>query len=707
MLNPEQQSAVDHNEGPMLVLAGAGSGKTRVVTTRIARLLKEGVPGKSIVGLTFTNKAAKEMKERLKGIAGPAARGVTLSTFHSLGARVLREDGHRIGLPGNFTILDQADQVAQVTRVAKDHGIDVREAPAVKLLGRIGWYKNRGLLPGHVVTTGDPIDGAAARIYGAYTEHLRQLGAVDFDDLQLLTRELLKTATDVAKRYQARIRFMLVDEYQDTNPLQLELVRLLAGDYPNLCVVGDDDQAIYGFRGSDVEGILSFSTQFAPCKVVKLEQNYRSTQLILTAANGVIGKNTHRMDKTLFSALGDGEKLRLVTLSDGAEEASWVAKRLAEWTTDGTYEPRDCALLYRAGPQSRPFEEALRLEGVPYVVVGGQTFFERREVKNVLAYLSLMVNPTDEVAFRRVVNLPARGIGDTTIKKLVAGAKKAEQSLLAFTAAGAPGVALKLAQKENLLRFAGPLMDGHYKLREDTEAVGPDPIEAADVCEAAIRRAGLDAAIRRDPDLKSRAKTKDALEEVTDALMLWMDRVRDAEENPDLEESRVIRHSGDALQAFLDRIALDEEERQRERERKKQNDKEGERPNQVTLMSLHASKGLEFPCVFMVGFEDGLLPHRRVLDEGGLDAVAEERRLCYVGITRAQRRLVLTRAASRRRRRQLVPRHVSRFAADIPPEAITEEDLSQPEETFASAAEAFAAFKARNAAAKAARTDPA
>ncbi|MFZ9887894.1 MAG: ATP-dependent helicase, partial [Myxococcota bacterium] len=405
-LNEPQRRAVLHDGGPLLVLAGAGSGKTRVVTMRIARLLGEGVPARSLLAVTFTNKAAKEMRERVFDLVGKQkARGIVISTFHSLCARILRRDAGAIGVSPNFQILDTSDQLAQLSRVAKELDVHLDELQPRAVLGRIGLFKNLGYRPTDTITRGDVLSQVAARLYGPYAKHLRDLSAVDFDDLLLLTRELFETAPGVVRRYQEQFLHVMIDEYQDTNPLQVDLVRYLVGPHKNICVVGDDDQAIYGFRGADIENILSFDRQFAPCTVVKLEQNYRSTGAILDLANAVIEKNPGRHGKTLFSALGAGDRPVLMGATDGDGEAEWVAKECATLLAQKRYTADDMAILYRAGPQSRLFEEHLRLMGVPYRVIGGQEFFERREVKDILAYLTLIARPHTELALRRVVNL--------------------------------------------------------------------------------------------------------------------------------------------------------------------------------------------------------------------------------------------------------------------------------------------------------------
>jgi superfamily I DNA/RNA helicase len=684
-LNPAQREAVEHKDGAMLVLAGAGSGKTRVVTYRIGRLIEQGVHQRSILGVTFTNKAAREMKERLVELLGKErARGVTLCTFHSLCARLLRRDGHRIDIEGNFTILDASDQLAQLGRVMKDHDIQSDNIPERMILSRIGWLKNQGLEPHEVDPGGDDLHMLARRLYGPYAKHLRQLGAVDFDDLLLLTKRLLNDAKDVAKRYQQQFQYILIDEYQDTNPIQMALVERLVNEQQNLCVVGDDDQAIYSFRGSAVENILEFDRKFAPCRVVKLEANYRSTPEILACANSVIAHNGTRRDKSLKAHLAPGDKPRLVALDDGEMEADYVAGEIGKAIERDGRQPGDIALLYRANPQSRLFEEQLRLRGIPYKVVGGQEFFERRDVKNVLAYLALIVDGKDELAFRRVINLPARGMGDKATSRLVEEGKAAEADLLEFARHAAWP---KPKQQDVLSRFTGPLLDARKALASESPELDP-----ALICERAILAAGLRDAIENERDLAKREKAESALTETLDAVVAWWDRVMEARQFPDVSESWVVDLKAHPLRSFLDRVALDEQERQREREKRKEGEQK-KADNRVTLMSIHASKGLEFPLVFLVGFEEGLLPHRRVLEEDPTGGPEEERRLCYVAITRARERLTFTWAKGRRRRRQMVGRKVSRFAGEMEERQVQRLGEEPPKSQEEAAADFFAKMK--------------
>ena len=694
-LNPAQRAAVLHDGGPLLVLAGAGTGKTRVVTTRIARLLMQGEPSRSILAVTFTNKAAKEMKERLVSLVGTAARGVWVSTFHALCARMLRKDAHQIGLSNALTILDESDQLAQLVRTARAIGVKLDEAapgtPASRLprmvLGKIGLWKNQGVRgtdeppPQH-----DEVALVARTLWRPYAAHLRSMNALDFDDLLLCARELLETVTAVRERYQARFRWLHIDEYQDTNPIQLEITRLLCGPEKNLCVVGDDDQAIYAFRGADLENILAFDRQFTPCTVVKLEDNYRSTALILDAANAVIAKNRARRDKTLRSGLGDGAPLSVIAAPDGEQEAELVASRIFDLVLRDQRPAESVAILYRAAPQSRLFEEALRLRGVPYRVVGGMEFFARKEVKDAVAYLTCIARPDDEVAFRRAVTAPARKIGDVAIGRIVASARAAGVPLVEYAAQGAPAADLKAEQRIALANFATPLVAERAPI--EVAAADPDA-DAALLAHRAVLAAGVARLIEAEPELATRQRIQECVEELMNAFATFVERRRDAALAPDLAESQLVDTDEGALAAFLDRVRLDGDDDERTDDEKEEKKSKGK----VQLMSLHASKGLEFPVVFLVGMEEGLLPHRRVVEESGERGVEEERRLCYVGFTRAQRMLVCSHATTRRRRHELLPRRRSRFLDDVPARCLPAAEAAV--EPADPAAAFFAAMRAR------------
>ncbi len=702
-LNPAQRAAVFHDDGPMLVLAGAGSGKTRVVTMRIARLILSGESPRTILAVTFTNKAAKEMKERLIELTGKSARGVFVSTFHSLCAKLLRRDAHRIGLSPSFAILDEGDQRGQLLQVARSMEIQLGDKEPKLVLSRIGYWKNQGFRTDvdplldqseqHRARLGrvDEIAMLASRMWTPYASHLRALSAVDFDDLLLYARELLEQVPDVRKRYQALFRWLHIDEYQDTNPLQLDIVAQLCGPHRNLVVVGDDDQAIYSFRGADVENILAFDQNFAPCTVVKLEENYRSTGNILAAANAVIRQNTQRRDKTLFTSGGPGKVIELLGMADGDAEADAVGARIFNLVDDQKVPPDHIAILYRSSPQSRLFEEALRLRGVPYRVVGGMEFFQRKEVKDTLSMMSCICRPDEELAFRRVVNLPARGLGEKAVATFVAWAR--EQKLPLIDAAAIAGTTpectgLKPTQEATLRRFAAPLLAARPRVL--TEAWDEDA-DVAGTVRIALLRAGLQAVIDDEPELEKKERWKDTVDEVCDAFAAFVDKLREARQAPDLETSGVVLGEvgpDGPLATFLDRLALDEDN--------DDDDKDDERKakGKVQMMSLHASKGLEFPYIFLVGLEEGLLPHRRVLEESGIKGIEEERRLCYVGITRARQVLTISHALTRRKRHELVQRRRSRFMDDIPSESLGL-DPSPQAAPVDPAADFFAKMKAK------------
>jgi superfamily I DNA/RNA helicase len=684
-LNPAQREAVMHQTGPMLVLAGAGSGKTRVVTTRIARLILEGTDPRSILAVTFTNKAAKEMKERVLELVGSSrARGIVVSTFHALCARILRADGHRMGLDPRFSILDTSDQLSQLIRVARDEEIVLDEKMPRIVLGKIGGFKNQGLRPTDPLPRSDELDIVAAKLYRPYAAHLRALSAVDFDDLLLLVRDLLEAEQDVRERYQLRFRHLLIDEYQDTNPIQLALVHLLTGPEQNLCVVGDDDQAIYGFRGATVQNILEFDQQFDACRIVKLEQNYRSTGAILRVANAVIAKTPGRRDKTMFTDGKLGDLPEVVVCDDGDIEAEFVAETIAAWLATGERKPDDIALLYRANPQSRLFEEQLRLHAVPYRVVGGQEFLERREVKDVLSYVRLIARPKDELAFRRVVNLPARGLGEGAVKKILTRSKETGKSPLELGVTG-DDLGLRAGARDAFRTFCLALETA----RAEIESMDDDD-DPSLVIERAVQRAGWVDAVRKEPELKRKERCDEALEEIVTALSAFWTRVLEAREAPDLADSWLLEEVDDPLAAFLDRMTLQGDKPDKDK-------KEENTRGKVTLMSLHASKGLEFPVVFFVGFEDGFMPHRRAIAEGD-DGEHEERRLCYVGVTRARERLFMTYATARRRRNKIIGRRASRFLGDVPEDAFCERKpvvLISEEDEAGAAAGFFAQMKSR------------
>lgn len=611
-LNPEQRVAVTTTEGPVLVLAGAGTGKTRVITVRMAHLLDQGVPPSAILAMTFTNKAAREMRQRVASLVGKtAAKKLTVGTFHAFCAATLREHAEAIGLPKKFSICDSADQASAIKGVMRElHVADTTVKPGFAL-SRISLHKNKLENPDRAeAIASDDKEGLIAALYRRYDEHLRRSHAVDFDDLLIFTQRLLAEVSEVREAFQDRYRYLMVDEYQDTNGPQYEVVRQIAAARENLCVVGDDDQSIYGWRGADISKILGFEKDYPAAKVVRLQTNYRSTAHILTAANKVIAHNTTRHEKTLRSGLGDGDHPVIHRLEDETEEADWVAADIAYKLHSGG-KPGDVAILFRTQQQPRPLETALRAAALPYTLVGGLSYFDRKEVRDVLSYIRLAANPADEVSLLRIINRPARGIGKGSVDKVLALA----------TEEGIPArAAFDLALERGLLSTAAA--GGWQELRDIYEQVGDeDPGKAlvqhiSSLIDAVGYRTEVD---RAYPDEGQRVDRWAAVMAVFD-----------------LAENYVSRTSKPTLTKFLERLTLASND--------DQTTEDSEERTSITMMTLHAAKGLEFPTVYLVGAEESLLPHQRSVDE---DTVDEERRLMYVGITRAMHRLVITYTASR------------------------------------------------------------
>jgi ATP-dependent DNA helicase UvrD/PcrA len=631
-LNPVQQEAVCHVDGPLLVLAGAGSGKTRVIAHRIAYLVARGVDSRRILAVTFTNKAAGEMAARVASIlAGrPGGRRPPLvATFHATCARLLRAEIHHLGYPRSFVIYDEDDRLALVRDCYKELGLDERSLPPAAAIARISRAKNQLLGPDAVeAAVRGPREAEVARLYTRYAARLRALGAVDFDDLLGLTVELFARHPEVLDYYRDLWRYVLVDEYQDTNAAQYRLLRQLTAVHRNLCVVGDPDQSIYRFRGADLRNILDFERDFPGCRVVRLEQNYRSTGRILEIAAAVIAHNQVRKEKTLWTENAPGDAARLFRARDEAEEARWVTRAVAELRADGL--PLDgIAVLYRMNAQSRVLEDAFRVASLPYHIVGSVRFYERREIKDALAYLRLVTNPADDLAFRRALGAPPRGIGRTTLGRLEELAAAARTPL--FVAAGRATADLGGRAGRALSEFVG-LID---RLAVTVTAPGPLGERVA----AVVDGSGLREALRREGTAEAESRLENLDELVVAA------------------EEFAARSEGDDLGAFLDSVALISDV----------DELEEPRPA-VTLMTLHSAKGLEFPAVFLTGLEEGVFPHGRALDDE--EGVEEERRLAYVGLTRAKVRLFLSYAAERRLGGYAGQREPSRFLLEMPPEAV-------------------------------------
>ena len=648
-LNPSQRDAVIHTEGPLLILAGAGSGKTRVITTRIAHLVASGhaSPGE-ILAVTFTNKAAEEMRERVEKQLGGDCRQVWLSTFHSLCARLLRREAPAIGLTRDFVIYDSSDQVAVVKQALRVHDIDDKMLQPRAALSRISAAKNRLETPADMKSTGWSLrDQQVSKVYETYLQVLREAGALDFDDLLLKTVELMETSERVREFYANKFRYVLIDEYQDTNRPQYILIKRLAGHHRNLCVVGDPDQSIYKWRGADLRNILDFEEDFPEATVVKLEQNYRSTQVILDAASAVISRNRNRKDKKLWTDRLGGEPIVYVRASDEIEEADYITRAIRE--TRQADSGAMAAILYRTNAQSRAIEDALMREGIPYKIIGGVRFYERKEIKDLLAYLRLVMNPNDDVSFRRVVNVPPRGIGKSVIDALEA------VSLDEVDHSHEPLFRVGLQPETSSRSLWAKLIVAIEQKRVPPRAVVAlrafrDMIaELTTVCAKSTVAISLGLVLDRTGYLKDlRDERSEDAEGRIENLMELVSAATEYE----------ARESDTSLGGFVDRLSLLSEA----------DEAKGSNNARVWMMTMHAAKGLEFPVVIVAGMEEGLFPHSRSSEDE--DELEEERRLCYVGLTRARERLILTGAARRRVFGDYQSTEPSRFLDEIPAELI-------------------------------------
>jgi superfamily I DNA/RNA helicase len=662
-LNREQLEAVLCTEGPLLVLAGAGSGKTRVITYRLAHLIENGIAPKNILCVTFTNKAAFEMRERAKKLVGKTVRGATMSTFHALGSKILREYGERVGLRPHFTICDGADQVGTLRRILRSLRIDDRKFDAKRIMANISRAKNAGMNAQDFrdqpedLSLEEDFEGeyqiATIEAYTKYEENLRAQNVVDFDDLLLLTAKLLAENDDVLEKLRDRWRYLQVDEYQDTNGAQFDLMRMLAGEKRNLCVVGDDDQSIYGWRGADVENILSFGHIFPGATIVKLEMNYRSTGMILEVANSIIEKNPMRHDKTLRAAAGAGEPVKLVGMEDEDVEAEQVANGILALTA-AQVPARDVAVLFRSNVQSRSLELAFRRAHIPYRVVGGMELFDRKEIKDTLAYLKILDNPEDEQSMRRVINFPPRGIGDTTIEKIDNWARANDLSL--FEGLQRADQVPNVTQKStDAIAVFLDILKTHRALLNKRKL--------STVAKKLVEAVKLEAALLDTTDSGSTATRKvDNVREVIRQIERFekkVDPARAEEAEKEELEGDLLLESEATLSGFLSDLALGAWHDGTSKE---------DREDQVVLSTIHAAKGLEWLHVFVVGAEEELLPHARTVDgEGGIE---EERRLAYVAVTRARSHLTLSWAISRTKWGRIVPRKRSRFLDGLPEHAI-------------------------------------
>ncbi|HZS42481.1 MAG TPA: UvrD-helicase domain-containing protein [Polyangia bacterium] len=665
-LNPPQREAVEATSGPVLVLAGAGSGKTRVITYRVAHLLERGARPDEVLAVSFTNKAADEMQHRVAKLVGRGGRGLTLSTFHSLGLSILKAEREALGLASGFTIYDASDQLGTVREILRRVSVDDRRFDVKAILFRISRAKNAFVSPEeYAAEAGDhEYDLIAADVYPKYQAALRSFHALDFDDLITETVRLLDRDAEVRARWQARWRWVMVDEYQDTNRAQFLLMSHLVAVHKNLCVVGDDDQSIYGWRGAEAGHILEFERHFPGARVVKLEENYRSTPSILDAANGVIAHNPKRHPKRLWTARRAGEKLKLVVAEDAEGEARFVAEEIELLCGTRGYKPGDCAVLYRSNIQAKPLEEALRTQRLNYKVIGGTSFFDRKEVKDAIAYLKLALSPRDEISLRRVINYPARGIGSTTIERLAQFAATHKISLFdACTRARTQSLfdAVPVA--------AGAPVDD---LAGKSRAAVTGFVDLIDRGRALLgSRTGLKAAAR---EFLEAAGLPDDLRGAAGSPMQAQRRLENLEGFLDSLE-RFEQREGRDLNQFLHRLMLQSNDA----------DAEVNPADTVTLVTLHGAKGLEFPVVFLVGLEEELIPHRRTLypndpdtDDPAAADLGEERRLMYVGITRAREILYMSWARTRSSRASARPRSPSRFLDEIPPELYDKREAAAP-----------------------------
>lgn len=629
-LNPEQADAAATVNGPVLVLAGAGTGKTRVITFRIAHMLSIGIPPEQILGMTFTNKAAREMRERLAQLVDPdVASRVTLGTFHSFCIRILRREAAKLGYLPGFTIADDSDQQGLLKQAVGNAGFSTREGfPLAEIQAQIGKWKNRLLFPKDAKKFAETgYEENCAIIYEHYQELLELQNSLDFDDMLLLVHKLFTEFPEVLAKYQDRYRYLLIDEYQDTNAAQFTIVKLLVGENCNLCVVGDDDQSIYSWRGADISNILNFPEHFPGAKVVKLEQNYRSTTSILNAANVVIGSNANRHEKKLWSELGEGEKVQVIKTASGEAEAEFIAGMIRQLHNSEQHPYNDFAILYRSNHLSRELEQAMRRNGIPYRLVGGQEFYKRREIKDAVSYLKLLVNPHDDQSLLRILGTPPRGLA----------AKAVEQLKIGRAATHTPMVD-QLGREEfrktlppKAARTAEELDETFRLYREKFQ----EPGALAAKVTAFLRDVGyLDGLQRVYKDLNDSMKRRENVDEFINAIAQFEQRQKEPQ----------------TLESYLESFALLEESDRTEEDETN--------ADAVTLLTVHASKGLEFPVVFLVALERGLFPHERAVEEGSTE---EELRLFYVAITRARRKLYITRAARRLQRGMLQPAMPSPF----------------------------------------------
>lgn len=638
-LNEAQKKAVLHKEGPMIIIAGAGSGKTRVLTYRIAYLMKEGVDAFNILALTFTNKAAREMKARIAGVVGDTeAKNLWMGTFHSVFARILRSEADKLGYPKNFTIYDTEDSVRMVSTIIKELGLDKDQYKAKQLFGRISSFKNSLITVRAYFNNPDLLEAdkmanrpATGEIYKQYVERCFKAGAMDFDDLLLRTNELLARFPEVLAKYQDRFRYILVDEYQDTNHSQYIIVRALADRFQNICVVGDDSQSIYSFRGANIQNILNFKNDYPNVETFKLEQNYRSTKTIVNAANSVIAKNKMKLDKEVWTSNGLGERIKVMrTISDG-EEGRFVAQSIWDNQMNHQMQSSDFAVLYRTNSQSRAIEDALRKKNINYKIYGGISFYQRKEIKDVLSYLRILENTKDEEALKRIINYPARGIGATTINKITIAANEMNKTLFEVI--------------DEIQSLPVPVNGGtKIKLKNFSDLIKRFQIEAKtknafEVAESVVKETRIISTIEKDGTPEAVSKVENIQELLNGIKDFITDRIEQGEDA--------------SLISFLEDVAL---------ATSFEEDKDDNTPK-VSLMSIHQSKGLEYPYIYIVGLEENLFPSAMSMNTRS--ELEEERRLFYVALTRAEKLAYLSYAQTRYRWGKLVDAEPSRFLEEI------------------------------------------
>ncbi|MCA0970623.1 DNA helicase PcrA [Halobacillus litoralis] len=633
-LNTEQKSAVTHTEGPLLIMAGAGSGKTRVLTHRIAYLLSEKEVGpRNVLAITFTNKAAREMKERVESLVGNDAEKIWMSTFHSMCVRILRRDIDRIGYDRNFSILDSSDQLTVIKQVLKELNLDPKKWDPRAMLGAISNAKNELMTAKDFEKKAANMhDEQVAQIYKGYQKRLRKNQSLDFDDLIMQTLALFDQVPEVLESYQRRFQYIHVDEYQDTNHAQYQLVKYLADRYQNLCVVGDSDQSIYAWRGADIQNILNFESDYPNAKTILLEQNYRSTELILSAANNVIDNNGGRKPKRLWTDNAGGEKIQYHKAGTERDESLFVTDKIEDLIRQGKYRYQDVAILYRTNAQSRTIEETFVKAGIPYQMIGGTKFYDRKEIKDLLAYLRLIANPNDDLSFQRVVNEPKRGVGKTSMDKMQAYATDHDISLYEAAAeVDFVGVSAKAAK--SIISFRKMIQ---------TWAEQQEFLSATDMVQEVIDKTGYEEMLLNEKSIEAESRLENIEE--------FKSVTKNFEENA--EDKTLVAFLTDlALIADIDSMNDDPDS-----------------DDSVTLMTLHSAKGLEFPVVFLIGMEESIFPHSRALMDD--DQMEEERRLAYVGITRAERELFISHAKMRTLYGRTNMNPISRFIQEIPDELV-------------------------------------